>query len=106
MTTEESIERLTEVRSAFCDEVLEDVAGSLFSHIESFGIRLKSNEKAYQKDLIFVTEAIQALLHRYAKIPHFLHEVIESTVQFPEEQEAAAKAKAVKKKRKKKTLDT
>lgn len=79
-TIEEAQDRLTEVRTEFVNEVLEDVTERLFNDISNYGFTLSSEDPHY-KDIFFVTESIQALLMRYAGIQHHLHPIIDATVE-------------------------
>lgn len=76
---EESIDHLVAVRQDYCDEVCEDVLEAVTSVLHSYGFNIKSQEN-YIKDFVFLEEAVKAMLYRYKKIPHGMHEVIEATI--------------------------
>lgn len=79
-TAEEAQNKLIEVRTEFINEVLEDVTERLFNDISNYGFSLSSDDDHF-KDIFFVTEAIQALLMRYAGVQHHLHPIIDATVE-------------------------
>lgn len=76
---EESQEHLQSIRQEYCDEVCEDILEAVTSVLHSYGFNIKSQEN-YIKDYVFLEEAVKAMLYRYKKIPHGMHEVIEATI--------------------------
>ena len=76
---EESIEHLQQVRQEYCDEVCDDILEAMTSVLHSYGFQVKSQE-THIKDIVFVEEALKAMLYRYKKIPHGMHEIIEATI--------------------------
>jgi len=84
-TTDEAQQRLHDVRSQYVTDVLEDVTERLFNDIGQY-VSLKG-EGSYQKDIYFVINSIEALLARYARIDHFMHEVIDNSVSLESEKE-------------------
>ena len=76
---EDSINHLVSVRQDYCDEVSDDILEAVTSVLHSYGFQIKSEEK-HIKDIVFLEEAIKALLYRYKKIPHGMHDVIDATI--------------------------
>lgn len=79
---EDSTNHIESVRREYCDEITSDVSEAIFSVLHSYGFILKS-EDDHIKDIIFLEEATKALLYRYKKLHHPLHEIIENTVSLP-----------------------
>jgi hypothetical protein len=76
---EEAEEHLFLVRQEYCDDVCEDVLEAVTSVLHSYGFSIKASE-AHIKDIVFLEESIKALLYRYKKLKHNLHDIIDVTV--------------------------
>ena len=83
---EESIDHIRSVRQEYCDEVVGDITEAIFSVLHSYGFILKSDHH-HVKDIIFMEEATKAMVYRYKKLDHSLHDLIETSVTLPDETE-------------------
>lgn len=83
-TEQESLDHLNMVRQEYCDEVTSDVTEAIFSVLHSYGFILKSDND-HIKDVVFLEEAVKAMIYRYKKLGHPLHEIINNTVNLPDE---------------------
>lgn len=87
-TNEEAQEQVNEVRRNYCDEVGTDALDATLTVFMNYGIQVRPNGTAI-KDLVFLEEAIKAVLYRNKNIPHPFHEMIEKAIVLPEETEAS-----------------
>ena len=89
---EDAQTQLEIVRTDYCDQVSEDIMEAIYAVLHSYGFSIKSQE-LHIKDVVFLEEAVKAVLYRYKKIPHSLHDIIDTTVTItPEAAEALEKA--------------
>lgn len=86
-TMEEAQEQVNEVRKLYCDEVGTDALDAALTVFANYGIQVKPNGTAI-KDLVFLEEAVKAVLYRNKNIPHPFHDMIEKSIVLPEETEA------------------
>ena len=86
-TMEEAQDHVTEVRRTYCDEVGTDALDAALTVFANYGVQVRPNGTAI-KDLVFLEEAIKAILYRNKNVPHPFHEMIEKSIVLPEETEA------------------
>lgn len=96
-------QRIQAVRTEFCDEVLEECLRNLVQNITAYGFTFKS-EGAHQKDLIMLSEVMQATLYRYSGLDHPMQDVILELIKFDDEDDEPKK-KPRKKRAPKKDVD-
>lgn len=75
-----------EVRREFCDEVVSDALDALVGIFGSYGVVSRGDVNSI-KDIVFLEEALKALLYRYKNLEHSLHPVIEATISISPELE-------------------
>ena len=86
-TAEEAQDLITEVRKTYCDEVGTDALDAALTVFANYGIQVRPSGTAI-KDLVFLEEAVKAVLYRNKNIPHPFHEMIEKSIVLPEDAEA------------------
>lgn len=81
---EESLQHVMEVRQRFCDEISNDSVDAAMSVLLAYGIVIKPVGPAL-KDLVFLEEAVKAILYRNKNIDHPFHDMIEKSIVLPDE---------------------
>lgn len=81
-TEQEYLDRITEVRKQFSDEVASDAFESVMAVLTSYGVTIKTTE-GYIKDLVFLEESIKAFIYRHKRIEHPFHDMIENVITVP-----------------------
>ena len=66
---EHSIEHIEEVRRNYCDEVTSDIMEAALSVLSSYGLTVHADEQSV-KSVIFVEEAIRALVYTTKNLDH------------------------------------
>lgn len=83
-TDEEAQLHLDEIRQRYCDEISNDAMDAAISVIVNYGIYIKTAGSSI-KDLVFLEEALKAILYRTKNIQHPFHDMIERAIVLPEE---------------------
>lgn len=81
---EEAQAHLAEVRQQYCDEISNDAMDAALSVIVNYGVYIKPVGPAV-KDLVFLEEALKAILYRNKNIVHPFHDMIEKAIVMPED---------------------
>lgn len=102
ITKQGAEQRIQKVRTEFCDEVLEECLRNLLHNITAYGFQFK-NDGAHQKDLIMLSEVMQATLYRYSGLDHPMQDVILELIKFDDEEDEPKKPR--KKRTSKKKVD-
>lgn len=79
ISVEQSIEHIMEVRQHFCDEVSSDILEAAIGVFTSYGLNLKADENTV-KHVIFLEEAIKALVYSAKNLNHPFQEIAEEAV--------------------------
>jgi hypothetical protein len=82
---EEAQTHLTEVRQNYCDEISNDAMDAALSVIVNYGVYIKPVGSAV-KDLVFLEEALKAILYRNKNLVHPFHDMIEKAIVMPDEE--------------------
>ena len=61
------------------NEIVDSIFDNILGDISGFGFEF-SNDDIYLKDLIMLKEVLKATIHRHIGEHHFLHEMIEQSV--------------------------
>jgi NTP pyrophosphatase (non-canonical NTP hydrolase) len=83
-TYEEAMERITEVRTEYCDSVAEDAFDVVMQVFSSYNMFPRTNEE-HIKDIVFLEEAIKSVVYRYKNLPHTFQELSENTISITDE---------------------
>ena len=65
-------------RQKYAEEIIAEVSSGLYDELESCG--LNSEAESYNKDFIFLSDVLKALVYRNMGIDHPLHEFIDERV--------------------------
>lgn len=76
---EQSYDHIEGVRRDYCEEVSSDVMEAVFSVMTSYGMHITPTEDVV-KNIVFIEEAIKALLFSMKKIHHPFQELAEQTI--------------------------
>lgn len=79
ITKQDANERIKRVRTEFCDEVMEECLRNLLLNVGAYGINF-TNDGPHQKDLIMLSEVLQATIYRYSGLDHAMHGVISELI--------------------------
>jgi hypothetical protein len=76
---EESLDHLVQIRKDYCDEVADDAIEAVFAVLSSYGLQANPDEETV-KSIVFMEEAIKALLYSIKNVSHPFQEVAQALV--------------------------
>lgn len=89
-TKEEADSRILEVRTAYARGVSEIVIQSIVNELQNYGFQIKL-EDSNLKDLVMLTEQLNAVMFRYIGTEHFLHDVADNLIELEGEEAKLSK---------------
>ena len=90
---EEAYDRLEEIRTEYCEAVAEDAFDVVIQVLSSYNMYPR-NDVDRIKDVVFLEEAIKAVVYRYKNLNHSFHDIIENIISItPEAQQEIDKNK-------------
>lgn len=81
---DESFDHIEDVRRQYCDEVSADIVEAAFSVLSSYGLTVKPDETSI-KQIVFLEEAIKAMVYSTKRLPHPFHNIAEQAITLSEE---------------------
>lgn len=92
LSEQQSVEHLETIRAEYCDAVVQDTFDGIIGILNSYGFILKP-DKGSIKDIVFLEEALKAFVYRQKHLEHPFHEIIESVITLPDEDQKKAEEK-------------
>jgi len=89
-TDEEATNKILEVRKNYVNVVVSEITDRIVNDFVNYGFKVNV-EGSHLKDLVMISEVMNAALYRYIGVPHFLQEVIDTIVDLEAENGIAQK---------------
>lgn len=89
-TKEEAESRIIEVRTEYAKNVSSLIIQSIVNELQNYGFQIKL-EDSNLKDLVMLTEQLNALMYRYIGAEHFLHDVADNLIELEGEEAKLSK---------------
>lgn len=84
INVDQSYEHIEEVRRDYCEEVSDDIMDAVFAVASSYNININLNETDV-KYLVFLEEAIKALIFNSKKLHHPFQDLAQETITLTED---------------------
>lgn len=84
VTQEEAKQKVLEVRTQYALDISAGILDSIVSEMLNYGIKLRT-DGVYQKDLVFLSEALNSTLLRYVGGKHDFQDIAEKVINLEDE---------------------